>query len=41
MLEGRELHSVGDDDDFNDGALSLGASLFVRLVERRLDQTTG
>ncbi|HZK89160.1 MAG TPA: M20 aminoacylase family protein [Stellaceae bacterium] len=27
--------------DFNDGALPFGASLFVRLVERRLDRLTG
>jgi hippurate hydrolase len=27
--------------DFNDGALPFGASLFVRLVERRLDRMTG
>jgi len=27
--------------DFNDAALPLGASLFVRLVERRLDRLTG
>ncbi|HEX3862359.1 MAG TPA: M20 aminoacylase family protein [Stellaceae bacterium] len=27
--------------DFNDGALPFGASLFARLVERRLDRLTG
>jgi amidohydrolase len=27
--------------DFNDGALPFGASLFVRLVEKRLDRLTG
>jgi hippurate hydrolase len=34
-----EVHNPGY--DFNDGALPLGASLFVRLVERRLDRMTG
>jgi metal-dependent amidase/aminoacylase/carboxypeptidase family protein len=27
--------------DFNDGALPFGASLFARLVEKRLDRLTG
>jgi hippurate hydrolase len=34
-----EVHNPGY--DFNDGALPLGASLFARLVERRLDRMTG
>jgi amidohydrolase len=34
-----EVHNPGY--DFNDAALPLGASLFVRLVERRLDRLTG
>jgi hippurate hydrolase len=34
-----EVHNPGY--DFNDGALPFGASLFVRLVERRLDRLTG
>jgi hippurate hydrolase len=34
-----EVHNPGY--DFNDGALPLGASLFARLVERRLDRLTG
>jgi amidohydrolase len=34
-----EVHNPGY--DFNDGALPLGASLFVRLVERRLDRMSG
>src|SRR5665213_520790 len=34
-----ELHNPAY--DFNDGALPFGASLFVRLVERRLDRLTG
>ena len=31
---GRELHNPGY--DFNDAALPLGASFFVRVVERKL-----
>jgi hippurate hydrolase len=34
-----EVHNPGY--DFNDGALPFGASLFVRLVERRLDRLGG
>ncbi|HTZ36909.1 MAG TPA: M20/M25/M40 family metallo-hydrolase, partial [Stellaceae bacterium] len=34
-----EVHNPGY--DFNDGALPFGASLFARLVERRLDRMTG
>ena len=34
-----EVHNPGY--DFNDGALPYGASLFVRLVEKRLDRLTG
>jgi metal-dependent amidase/aminoacylase/carboxypeptidase family protein len=34
-----EVHNPGY--DFNDSALPLGASLFARLVERRLDRMTG
>jgi amidohydrolase len=34
-----EVHNPGY--DFNDGALPYGASLFVRLVEKRLDRMTG
>jgi amidohydrolase len=34
-----EVHNPGY--DFNDAALPLGASLFVRLVERRLDRLAG
>jgi len=34
-----EVHNPGY--DFNDGALPFGASLFVRLVEKRLDRLTG
>jgi amidohydrolase len=34
-----EVHNPGY--DFNDGALPFGASLFARLVERRLDRLTG
>jgi hippurate hydrolase len=34
-----EVHNPGY--DFNDSALPLGASLFARLVERRLDRLTG
>jgi hippurate hydrolase len=34
-----EVHNPGY--DFNDTALPFGASLFVRLVERRLDRLTG
>ena len=33
---GCEVHNPGY--DFNDGALPYGASLFVRLVEKRLDR---
>jgi amidohydrolase len=36
---GCEVHNPGY--DFNDGALPFGASLFARLVERRLDRLTG
>jgi amidohydrolase len=34
-----EVHNPGY--DFNDGALPFGASLFARLVEKRLDRMTG
>jgi amidohydrolase len=34
-----EVHNPGY--DFNDAALPFGASLFVRLVEKRLDRLTG
>ncbi|HVH79214.1 MAG TPA: amidohydrolase, partial [Stellaceae bacterium] len=34
-----EVHNPGY--DFNDGALPFGASVFVKLVERRLDRLTG
>jgi metal-dependent amidase/aminoacylase/carboxypeptidase family protein len=34
-----EVHNPGY--DFNDGALPFGASLFVRLVEKRLDRLGG
>jgi hippurate hydrolase len=34
-----EVHNPGY--DFNDGALPFGASLFARLVERRLDRLGG
>jgi hippurate hydrolase len=34
-----EVHNPGY--DFNDGALPFGASLFARLVERRLDRLAG
>jgi amidohydrolase len=34
-----EVHNPGY--DFNDGALPFGASLFARLVEKRLDRLTG
>lgn len=34
-----EVHNPGY--DFNDGALPFGASLFARLVERRLDRLSG
>ena len=34
-----EVHNPGY--DFNDGALPYGASLFVRLVEKRLDRLGG
>src|SRR6202030_550026 len=34
-----EVHNPGY--DFNDGALPYGASLFARLVERRLARMTG
>jgi amidohydrolase len=34
-----EVHNPGY--DFNDGALPYGASLFVKLVEKRLDRLTG
>jgi hippurate hydrolase len=34
-----EVHNPGY--DFNDGALPFGASLFVRLVEKRLDRLAG
>jgi hippurate hydrolase len=34
-----EVHNPGY--DFNDAALPFGSSLFVKLVEKRLDRLTG